>query len=983
MSPAPDNRSRNVAKPLEIQNFPSTRSLFLSLIAKHDWSGVGELVEQLDRRPPRMSNEDRAILVAAAACQLAPIPLCAALAELPASSSGRAIDTAPIVKVGETLSKTSSFRRMNEILIRMTAAEEQLTEDELLRPFLIGVASGLSATSNNLIHTLITIGETPLVLQLLQLYRQNFAPFEIIDEISSSQRPLRLAGRSSDRYSDSLLHHAAESGRTELFEAIITNGKIPVNQPGRNRETALFRAWDSGNAAAIVRLEKLGADNQALDEAGRTPIVVACQKRGLAATVELASEIIRMGTPTPEEGASLAFELSEKARADLINSISEQLKKLPRFASEAILRCATTTGIPNLRLIPLLTELYELLPTATKRDIATNNQSLLYAILSFANQSEFAQLQAFKELTSSPGPLPLWRLAMSEAAERGDLAVVTRLFLSGVPLWSTTPGQAGPLQSLLYAGQLEFITDLMRKHGATAGALIPPPSHEQEERSAAVALQSLISFDGNELGISTSELLVVAGTTYTGLGSDDEESESTVGSVAHFLDHPDFLRRLRIVTPFVAAMNSAGERDDIASAVRALPALFYTDRNFAGLQSVTRSDRRTNAFEAERLLLLNSPSGSGDTQQALQTSLAIVDRLTEQYNYVGAGITNIRGNRLNLWAHVGVLNFSFRSWRFDAMKVLVNEKGQPESLFERFGLRAVVSRRTDSPDPESRHPGFGPAYRLRPGTVPDFTQPIRVGRGRVDLTFDSRSWIEFRRAYLLVSHPDFGTLLIRNSSPEYGRNSLRAPALYSRKGIGNGFTSDNLHDLSPAYITKEFTPLLHPSINGAVHRGAKPDALPHCVELLKQLRAVQERYRAWKFDTQEFTAWRGNPSDDSKELIGGHFSPGFPSVVEALEQWWTREDLARSTGNGARSPVPELAFVSTELPPWAEIPFTDSNGNLKHRLKVTPAVLDTLRALIDGVAADEDLAATGIRSFIQDAGLRGEGELVLLGPSAP
>src|SRR5690606_6263896 len=66
------------------------------------------------------------------------------------------------------------------------------------------------------------------------------------------------------------------------------------------------------------------------------------------------------------------------------------------------------------------------------------------------------------------------------------------------------------------------------------------------------------------------------------------------------------------------------------------------------------------------------------------------------------------------------------------------------------------------------------------------------------------TFIEFRQGYYLISEPQLGTLLIRNSSPLFGRDLFDHPAYYSRRGIDNGFSRQALLDLTPATVSRYF-----------------------------------------------------------------------------------------------------------------------------------------------------------------------------------
>jgi len=122
--------------------------------------------------------------------------------------------------------------------------------------------------------------------------------------------------------------------------------------------------------------------------------------------------------------------------------------------------------------------------------------------------------------------------------------------------------------------------------------------------------------------------------------------------------------------------------------------------------------------------------------------------LTRIYDYIG-GETSVRDIEplvLDTWSRLGTLGLSFSKWRFDTMG---RWKGHgpmaAASLFELSGLfQKMPPRRND----ERYHGG----YYLN---VPD-----------------KQLSIELRRSYIVISSAEHGTLVIRNSSPLFGRDLL-------------------------------------------------------------------------------------------------------------------------------------------------------------------------------------------------------------------
>lgn len=143
---------------------------------------------------------------------------------------------------------------------------------------------------------------------------------------------------------------------------------------------------------------------------------------------------------------------------------------------------------------------------------------------------------------------------------------------------------------------------------------------------------------------------------------------------------------------------------------------------------------------------------ANEIQQVLDQ---VASGLTRVYDFLYGSpqISRIEPIVLNTWAKVGTQGLSFPKWQFDSM---TRWKGQgpmqQSSLFEQSGLfKKVPPRENDA----KYHGGF--------------------------LHYDPATGVsvELRRAYIVISKPGLGTLVIRNSSQLFGRNLLPEPAYYS------------------------------------------------------------------------------------------------------------------------------------------------------------------------------------------------------------
>jgi ankyrin repeat protein len=115
---------------------------------------------------------------------------------------------------------------------------------------------------------------------------------------------------------------------------------------------------------------------------------------------------------------------------------------------------------------------------------------------------------------------------------------------------------------------------------------------------------------------------------------------------------------------------------------------------------------------------------------------------------------------LENWMRVGTMGLSFSRWRFDAMQPWkgIGPMAQ-NSLLESSGLFTPSPPRGDD---ATYHRSF------------QYTDPA------------TGLCIELRRAYITLSQPELGTLVVRNSSHHYGRDLLPELAYYSPEQVYTG-----------------------------------------------------------------------------------------------------------------------------------------------------------------------------------------------------
>lgn len=309
---------------------------------------------------------------------------------------------------------------------------------------------------------------------------------------------------------------------------------------------------------------------------------------------------------------------------------------------------------------------------------------------------------------------------------------------------------------------------------------------------------------------------------------------------------------------------------------------------------------------AELFLILNAPSIAKDTKalNALTAAITSIDRFV---NYE----IKVTGQTVNNWARIGLLTHGFRFWKYDA-------QGGMESLLAQFGFNPIPARASDAT--------FGPGYLYR-----------------MDDTL-----IEFRRGYLLVSHPDRGTLLIRNSSHVFGRNLMAEPAYYTPKAL----TVNEIKSLAPTPdIRKQlgFQRILAPELNR--RRGFQHDL----DSLLNDLMIMKKSFAHWKFDPKAF---------DSRKGFQGDLTPGLKGVLDLVQQRLGERELGMSD-----KPVPSLGLFKPNLPPdfsFATYEFTPQN-------------IRELEARLDGSWREEDFPNSQWTPFVQTA-VDKNAEMVLVDP---
>lgn len=233
-----------------------------------------------------------------------------------------------------------------------------------------------------------------------------------------------------------------------------------------------------------------------------------------------------------------------------------------------------------------------------------------------------------------------------------------------------------------------------------------------------------------------------------------------------------------------------------------------------------------NLPELMALLTPYAEMGPAHVRATPKTKLRLKDyidmstgALTSLFNYIDSydddiEISNVRGIVYNNWARAGALGLSFTKWQYDSMK---RWKGQGPSqklpLMEQSGVFVPLPPREND---KTYHGGF---FHYNP---------------------DTGLSIEMRRAYIAVSKPGVGTLVIRNSSPVFGRELLSAPAYFSETRI----YSDASHLLDPKDLTgKDFQSILGKKLNKETVQVKNHQKIEALMDAFDE---AMEPYVAWK-----------------------------------------------------------------------------------------------------------------------------------------
>ncbi|MBY0404765.1 MAG: hypothetical protein K2X66_12765 [Cyanobacteria bacterium] len=388
------------------------------------------------------------------------------------------------------------------------------------------------------------------------------------------------------------------------------------------------------------------------------------------------------------------------------------------------------------------------------------------------------------------------------------------------------------------------------------------------------------------------------------------------------------------------------------------------------LETQFENKKRFNGYytnEAEMLLLLRHPQNPNREKLS-----PITQALTSVFGFLNTHkISTVNDSLVKAWGDIGFLTHGFQFWKYDS-------QGGEESLFAKFGFKAISTMGQNKLDPSGSQKLIASEKNLQ---NPDPVS-MKYGKGFWYQKDANSPLILFRRGFLMVSHPEQGTLVIRNSSPEFGRNLLPHPAYWMKESVD----IDQIKAFDP-YQEKRLNHIMTPSLyqKGPLDKSKSTffqwtgkeeklqqekfkTALPQLTQALLHLK---DNYRRWKFDTEAFD------SDGFK----GHLSPGFSKLLNHVRYLGFLASLDSSTPHNTK--LPDLAFVHPHYPPWesyAYSPINDTDqGAVSKRFKLTPQHLKEMADYLEYAQPISVLMKTDWAQFLK-AGIDHQAELVLLAP---
>jgi len=295
----------------------------------------------------------------------------------------------------------------------------------------------------------------------------------------------------------------------------------------------------------------------------------------------------------------------------------------------------------------------------------------------------------------------------------------------------------------------------------------------------------------------------------------------------------------------------------------------------------------------------------------------MISSATSIARFMEVGVGSLDEQTVKNWSEIGFWTYAFKLWKYDARQGANGQK----SLLERYGFTKLKRLPTD----DER---YGPGFILTPSR-------------HKDLRLHPHTLIEFRRGYVLATHPQHGTVVIRNSSPVYGRDRMLHPAYYSRKALSvKELEQFHLKDVqhveqsslsrkqrvwqwakAKVSVSSSFYPIM---TTPSLYKNPRFNA--DLSVLLSELSRLKSHYTQWKMDIHRY-------QDDR---FSGHKAEGFTHIVDVVRQLAQK----RRTEGKPDEPVAELAFYHPKLPPFhAYATYSLDRAGLKGLLAFTTLYL--------------------------------------------
>ncbi len=390
----------------------------------------------------------------------------------------------------------------------------------------------------------------------------------------------------------------------------------------------------------------------------------------------------------------------------------------------------------------------------------------------------------------------------------------------------------------------------------------------------------------------------------------------------------------------------------------------YHDWLFEDNKQLFSPDYHQN--EAEFLLLLAHPELLENFDLTEASYLTRV--ITSPYRYVDYDVATIKMTEggwqtISNWQRIGQLTYAFLNWRFDALQPVNPESGKRlPSLLEEFGFKRIKQSSEDEKT-------FGACFRITPAKQ-NMNFLSRRLTAENFLPFNTETRFFLAQGYMMISDPQLGTLLIRNSSLIFGRDNMNHPAFYSSKFFDRPFSDVDLED---------FTPILARKINGVNDgRFEAKEYRDQIMSLTEEITGIFDAYNRWKFNTDPATAFRKSKGEiTNHDIIGAYNSAGFESLVRNL-----RAIFETNKNNTTPSAVPSLAFMHRYNPPWNSFPFTQGNSSwlnpeIHHKFPVDDYTLEVMENLALGEYDEDDFIASGLQGFFQ-VGISNQANLTIV-----